>query len=98
MTEAKLNQRSGLHGYLDAQPMRFVKSKHRMSPGMWNTRFQALCDRKEDDFIKFDQLRALAHDFVFAAETYGRIIISERCVPNTRKTIAPADMALLRVW
>jgi hypothetical protein len=46
----------------------------------------------DDSFAKFDQLRSINNDFVFAAEQYGRIIISERCVPNARKTIGPTDL------
>lgn len=42
---------------------------------------------REDSFEKFDLLRSTAHDFVYAAEAYGRIIISELCLPNDLKTI-----------
>ena len=31
-------------------------------------------------------------DFVYCAETYGRIIISEHCLPNDRRTIKPISI------
>lgn len=34
---------------------------------------------------KYDELAKLAHDFVFAAETYGKIIISELSLPGESK-------------
>ena len=34
----------------------------------------------------------LEHDFVYAAETYGRIIISEHCLPDHQKTINPVSV------
>lgn len=37
---------------------------------------------------KFTKLARLAHDFVFAAETYGKIIISELGLPGKLPTIA----------
>jgi hypothetical protein len=38
---------------------------------------------------KFTKLARLAHDFVFAAETYGKIIISELGLPGKLPTITP---------
>jgi hypothetical protein len=43
----------------------------------------------EDGPAKFRKLRNLAHDFTHAASVYGRIIISERFLPVTHKTIKP---------
>ena len=43
----------------------------------------------DDCFEKYDRLRSMAHDFVHAAEAYGRIIISEMCLPDAAKTIKP---------
>jgi hypothetical protein len=47
---------------------------------------------QEDSFEKFDLLRSTAHDFVHAAEAYGRIIISELCLPDELKTIKPTAL------
>jgi hypothetical protein len=38
------------------------------------------------------RLRNLANDFVSVAEQYGRIIISERHLPNADKTIRPVGV------
>ncbi len=34
----------------------------------------------------------LEHDFVFSAESYGKIIISEYLLPNHKKTIPPVNV------
>ena len=57
----------------------------------WNEEFQQLVELP-DSRIKFLGLRNLAHDFVYAAETYGKIIISEHCLPQDMKTIKPCDI------
>jgi hypothetical protein len=54
-------------------------------------RFQQLV-RLADTESKYQQLAHLAHDFQHAAEVYGRIIISERFVPEQFKTIKPLDI------
>jgi len=58
----------------------------------WNEEFQHLMDNKKDDLDKYRRLRHLAQDFVFTAETYGKLIISERHVPNSQKTIRPCEL------
>ena len=57
----------------------------------WNKEFQVLVELP-DSRIKFLGLRNLAHDFVYAAVTYGKIIISEHCLPLSMKTIKPIDI------
>jgi hypothetical protein len=42
----------------------------------WNAEFQDILHIR-DDLVKWEKLRDLAGDFAYAAETYGRIIISE---------------------
>ena len=42
-----------------------------------------------DSFDKYQQLSALYRDFCYAAKTYGRIIISEKFLPDSDKTIKP---------
>jgi hypothetical protein len=54
----------------------------------WNTQFQRIMAMK-DHVEKYEKLRHLAHDFVYAAQTYGKIIISERYLPDSKKTIKP---------
>jgi Clustered mitochondria len=44
----------------------------------WNEEFQQLMDNKKDNLEKYRRLRHLAQDFVFTAETYGKLIIAER--------------------
>lgn len=44
----------------------------------WNKEFQQSLEM-EDSKEKFEKLRNLEEDFVYAAETYGRIIIAGRC-------------------
>jgi len=66
----------------------------------WNSRFQqaivtlrrlpytddgTLTERAEVN----EELMHLSHDFIQAAQTYGRIIISEVYLPHNRKTIPP---------
>eukprot|EP01133_Synstelium_polycarpum_P013644 gene13644-16064_t len=46
----------------------------------------------EDSLEKFERLASLEHDFVYAAESYGRIIISEHLLPNDQKTIRPVSV------
>jgi hypothetical protein len=57
----------------------------------WNEEFQLLMELP-DSRIKFLGLRNLEHDFVYAAETYGRIIISESFLPIQMRTISPVDV------
>ena len=44
------------------------------------------------DSVRFQRLSRLASDFSGTAETYAKLIISELCLPNDRKTIQPADL------
>lgn len=57
----------------------------------WNKDFQTLL-RMPDSEAKFRKLYHLAHDFVYAARTYAKIIISEFALPDRLKTIQPADV------
>lgn len=54
----------------------------------WNGQFQELIDQP-DSFGKFRSLTQLAHDFVYAATSYAKIIISELRLPDECKTIRP---------
>lgn len=66
----------------------------------WNTKFQTVVDALPDDF-DFDnisvhkgffvELLRLTKDFVHLAELYGKIIISEKELPDEYKTILPLD-------
>ncbi|EGC32510.1 hypothetical protein DICPUDRAFT_15088, partial [Dictyostelium purpureum] len=57
----------------------------------WNSEFQRLLEM-DDCLEKFERLSSLEHDFVYAAETYGRIIISENFLSNELKTIKPVSV------
>eukprot|EP01117_Protostelium_nocturnum_P004713 TRINITY_DN1709_c0_g1_i1.p1 TRINITY_DN1709_c0_g1~~TRINITY_DN1709_c0_g1_i1.p1 ORF type:complete len:1608 (-),score=618.00 TRINITY_DN1709_c0_g1_i1:52-4875(-) len=57
----------------------------------WNDEYQSILEM-EDSKDKFESLKGLASDFVYAAETYGRIIISENCLPVSEKTIKPVSV------
>ncbi|KAH3757849.1 Histidine kinase A [Pelomyxa schiedti] len=87
-----------------AQPLMW---QHFAEPCYWNERFQDLISRinqiRESDtrqtrvqeetlLASFKELRDLAHDFVYAARSYGKIIISEKFLPFKQKTITPASV------
>jgi len=57
----------------------------------WNTEFQTVIEM-EDCLEKFERLSSLEQDFVYAAETYGRIIISEHFLPHDNRTIKPVSV------
>lgn len=57
----------------------------------WNGDFQKLLGQPDSE-TKFRKLYHLAHDFVYAAGTYAKIIISELLLPATEKTIQPAEL------
>ncbi|KYQ92909.1 hypothetical protein DLAC_05501 [Tieghemostelium lacteum] len=57
----------------------------------WNSEFQKLIEM-DDCLEKFERLSSLEHDFVYAAETYGRIIISEHFLPHNVRTIKPVTV------
>ena len=63
----------------------------------WNEEFQSLVASIDDSVIlaehkKFRKLASLAKDFVYAAQTYGKVIISEKYLPHQAKTIKPVAM------
>eukprot|EP01125_Pyxidicula_operculata_P005438 TRINITY_DN1931_c0_g2_i1.p1 TRINITY_DN1931_c0_g2~~TRINITY_DN1931_c0_g2_i1.p1 ORF type:complete len:2425 (-),score=534.59 TRINITY_DN1931_c0_g2_i1:786-8060(-) len=55
----------------------------------WNESFQSLL-AQEDSLEKFNGLAALARDFKYVAETYGRIIISESFCSDSERKIKPS--------
>jgi len=67
----------------------------------YNERYQEImealrnidCNSLQSDKIKVNsQFIALTQDFVYASQTYGKVIISERYLPNHEKTIPPIDI------
>ena len=62
-----------------------------MSWRRWNEEFQRSFEEEEDSLPKYRRLLNLSNDFVFAAQMYGKIIISERYLPVKEKTIKPND-------
>lgn len=63
----------------------------------WNAEFQTLLDT-DDSLEKFTALGCLAEDFIYVAEMYGRIIISEFFIPKRKKTIMPLDLGGEYTW
>lgn len=59
----------------------------------WNAEFQQALDlpetTSEQKFVKNQRLSQLSDDFMFMAELYGRLIISERFLAESQKTIKP---------
>eukprot|EP01132_Coremiostelium_polycephalum_P009238 gene9238-11318_t len=67
----------------------------------YNERFQEImddlrslnCNSTQSDKIRvYSQFIALTQDFVYASSTFGKVIISERYLPNHEKTIPPIDI------
>ncbi|KYQ93360.1 Histidine kinase A [Tieghemostelium lacteum] len=67
----------------------------------YNERFQEImedlrnidCNSYQVDKIRVNsQFIALTQDFVYASSTFGKVIISERYLPNNEKTIPPIDI------
>eukprot|EP01125_Pyxidicula_operculata_P022245 TRINITY_DN898_c1_g1_i1.p1 TRINITY_DN898_c1_g1~~TRINITY_DN898_c1_g1_i1.p1 ORF type:complete len:1793 (+),score=365.55 TRINITY_DN898_c1_g1_i1:43-5379(+) len=57
----------------------------------WNSQFQDLL-MMNDNKQKFKKLASLERDFLYVAETYGRIIISEKYLDVSQKTIKPSSI------
>ncbi|KAK5577689.1 hypothetical protein RB653_002634 [Dictyostelium firmibasis] len=68
-----------------------AKKMENISLYTWSSEFQRLLDM-DDCLEKFERLSSLEHDFVYAAESYGRIIISENFLANELKTIKPVNV------
>ena len=85
---------------MDTKPEEIIKEEENTAPTMgsvWNERFQQLM-KSEDTYDKFYKLSSLAQDFQHSAEVYGRIIISERYLPNSQKTIKPIGADSGETW
>jgi hypothetical protein len=61
------------------------------SKGSWNERFQFIFDAPDSE-MKFDALHRLYMDFLGVAETYGKVIIAERSLPDEEKSIKPINI------
>jgi hypothetical protein len=57
---------------------------------IYNRRFQEIIE--DSSMSKFDHMSSLGSDFVKLAETYARIIISEKCLPIEQKSIKPVNI------
>jgi hypothetical protein len=70
------------HGPVHAAPVKddYYKQKN------WNREFQDLLVRPDSE-EKYSALSRLANEFVFVAQTYGKVIISELSVPAEEKTV-----------
>lgn len=74
-----------------------LKPQERIPIRNWNEEFQSVLGgiARCGDAGKLDhynKLSSLAHDFVYVAKTYGKIIILERFLPSGQKTIKPVDI------
>jgi Clustered mitochondria len=67
----------------------------------WNERFQEVVSRLLEQSTETPlqqrtdvnvQLLDLSQDFIYTAKTYGKIIISERYLPTSKKIIKPVDI------
>eukprot|EP01124_Arcella_intermedia_P008888 TRINITY_DN15696_c0_g1_i1.p1 TRINITY_DN15696_c0_g1~~TRINITY_DN15696_c0_g1_i1.p1 ORF type:complete len:1232 (+),score=311.07 TRINITY_DN15696_c0_g1_i1:15-3710(+) len=54
----------------------------------WNFRFQNLLE-ESDSVQKWEKIARLARDFIEVSSTYGKIIISEAHLPDSKKTVRP---------
>ncbi|KYQ99702.1 hypothetical protein DLAC_03642 [Tieghemostelium lacteum] len=57
----------------------------------WNEMYQQILDMEESE-EKSKKLATIANDFVYCADTFGKIIISELYLPVDKKTIKPVDI------
>ncbi|KYQ99698.1 hypothetical protein DLAC_03638 [Tieghemostelium lacteum] len=57
----------------------------------WNELFQQILDMDESE-ERSKKLATIANDFVYCADTFGKIIISELYLPVEKKTIKPVDI------
>ncbi|KYQ99699.1 hypothetical protein DLAC_03639 [Tieghemostelium lacteum] len=57
----------------------------------WNELFQKILDLEESD-ERSKKLATIANDFVYCADTFGKIIISELHSPLEQKTIKPVNI------
>jgi len=66
----------------------------------WNERFQRVLEMGESTLaaanLKYKLLARLSVDFVEIAKTYGKVIISEHLLPDSKKTIKP--LSLGKAW
>ncbi|GAM18575.1 hypothetical protein SAMD00019534_017500 [Acytostelium subglobosum LB1] len=58
----------------------------------WNEIFQYLMDQPDTSEYKYELMAKTATDFVYCANTFGKIIISERNLPDEQKTIKPLEL------
>jgi hypothetical protein len=79
-------------GWKDAMSSELNLRRELVSVKNWNEEFQKILRMPQEDLNTFSLLRSLGQDFVFTAETYGRIIISEMHLSPAEKTIKPVKI------
>lgn len=79
-------------GWKDAMASELDLRRELVSVKNWNEEFQRILRMPQGELNTFSLLRSLGQDFVFTAETYGRIIISEMHLSPAEKTIKPAKI------
>lgn len=88
----------------DAEEQEGEEDKRKPQPRIairdWNREFQSILSaisRSGEDGSKLDRynmLSSLAHDFLYVAKVYGKIIILERFLPSNQKTIKPVNIGV----
>ncbi|EAL69344.1 hypothetical protein DDB_G0276089 [Dictyostelium discoideum AX4] len=93
LTDKALSESSGSGRTITQSSASSLSTKKMESISLysWNSEFQRLLEM-DDCLEKFERLSSLEHDFVYAAESYGRIIISENFLSNELKTIKPVSV------
>ena len=61
------------------------------NPRSWNEEYQLALDLPHSSF-KYRKLANIAQDFVYASESYGKIIISEHKLPLAQRTFKPVNI------
>jgi hypothetical protein len=81
----------GLSKMVSAPVVNLKNEKQEYQKKDWNKNFQSILDEEESE-SKYQRLSQIAHEFIFVAETYGKVIISEINVPFDQKTIKPISI------
>jgi len=72
-----------------AQAMELAKLKSEGTARGWNEEFQELWNVGSEDTYNYKPLSVLIKDFCSVVDAYGRVIISEKFIPDKLKSIKP---------
>lgn len=91
--EPQQQQQQAKRDVLDVDSLQFESDDQdvKQAASGWNHRFQSLLERAENSpeaqFAKYQALARLSIDFVEAAKTYGRVVVSEMFLAPHLRTI-----------